>query len=50
MSVLILTQKGRQDQITICDLSGTGVQDTAIADLAMRQAQEQNLGIEISMD
>lgn len=45
-------QKGRQsqDQITICDLSGTGVQDTAIADLAMKQAQEHNLGIEISMD
>ena len=45
-------QKGRQsqDQITICDLSGTGVQDTAIADLAMKQAQEHNLGIKISMD
>jgi len=31
-------RKGRQsrDEITICDLSGTGVQDTAIADLALK--------------
>lgn len=44
--------KGRQseEQITICDLSGTGVQDTAIADLALKQAENRNLGIEISMD
>ena len=34
--------RGRQspDQITICDLSGTGVQDTAIADVAMARAAE----------
>ncbi|MBT7710946.1 MAG: ornithine cyclodeaminase family protein, partial [Deltaproteobacteria bacterium] len=39
-----------EEQITICDFSGTGVQDTAIADLAMKQAENQNLGIKISMD
>ncbi|MBC8442282.1 MAG: cyclodeaminase [Deltaproteobacteria bacterium] len=46
------SRKGRQsqEQITICDLSGTGVQDTAIADLALKQAESLNLGIEISMD
>lgn len=33
-----------EDQITICDLSGTGVQDTAIADLALRQAESRHLG------
>jgi len=46
------SKKGRQskEQITICDLSGTGVQDTAIADLALKQAENLNLGIEISMD
>jgi ornithine cyclodeaminase len=43
-------QRGRQsqDQITICDLSGTGVQDTAIADLALTQAVGKNFGMEIS--
>ena len=40
---------GRQtdDQVTICDLSGTGVQDTAIANLALQQAAKKGLGIEI---
>jgi len=43
---------GRQtdDQITICDLSGTGVQDTAIADLALQQVAEKGLGIEIEIN
>ena len=36
-----------EDQITICDLTGTGVQDTAIARLAYRQAREAGLGLEI---
>lgn len=35
------------DQITICDLTGTGVQDTAIALLSLRKAGEQGLGVEI---
>lgn len=34
-------------QITICDLTGTGAQDTAIALLAYRKAQEAGLGMEI---
>lgn len=34
-------------QITVCDLTGTGVQDTAIALLAYRRAQEQGLGMMI---
>jgi ornithine cyclodeaminase len=40
---------GRQneEQITICDLTGTGVQDTAIALLAYRKAREKGLGLEI---
>ena len=32
------------DQITICDLTGTGVQDTAIALLAYRKATARGLG------
>jgi ornithine cyclodeaminase len=38
------------DQITICDLSGTGVQDTVIAHLAVEQAARRGLGTEIEMD
>jgi ectoine utilization protein EutC len=40
---------GRQneEQITVCDLTGTGVQDTAIALLAYRKAQEKKLGMAI---
>lgn len=33
-----------EEQITLCDLTGTGVQDTAIADLALRIAAERGLG------
>jgi len=42
---------GRQndDQLTICDLSGTGVQDTAIAHLAVEQAVRKGFGMEIEM-
>ena len=35
------------DQITVCDLTGTGVQDTAIAVLAYARAQALGLGTEI---
>lgn len=35
------------DEITICDLTGVGVQDTAIALLAYRQAAEKSLGLRI---
>ncbi|MCB0034967.1 MAG: cyclodeaminase [Anaerolineales bacterium] len=35
------------EQITVCDLTGTGVQDTAIALLAYRQAQAHGLGMTI---
>jgi ornithine cyclodeaminase len=35
------------DEITICDLTGVGVQDTAIALLAYRKAREKNLGLRI---
>lgn len=40
---------GRQDpnEITICDLTGTGVQDTVIATLAYNAAVKGGLGIEI---
>lgn len=42
---------GRQtdQQITLCDLTGTGVQDTAIARLALRRAGAQGLGVEIDI-
>ncbi|MCK6256276.1 cyclodeaminase [Fictibacillus sp. KIGAM418] len=40
---------GRQDeeQITICDLTGTGVQDTAIALFAFQEMLKRGLGLEI---
>ena len=37
----------KDDHITVCDLTGTGVQDTAIALLAYRKARETQLGREI---
>ena len=42
---------GRRDdtQITLCDLTGTGVQDTAIANLALKKSQELGLGAEIDI-
>jgi len=36
------------DEITVCDLSGTGVQDTMIADLALRRAVENTLGLTVA--
>lgn len=39
--------RSNPEQITICDLTGTGVQDTAIALLAFQQARERGLGTEI---
>ena len=35
------------EEITICDLTGVGVQDTAIALLAYRKATEKNLGLQV---
>ena len=44
-------RKGRssEDQITICDLTGTGAQDTAIAVLALKKAAALGLGQTIAM-
>jgi ornithine cyclodeaminase len=41
--------KGRlsEDQITICDLTGTGIQDTAISLLAYKKATEMGLGLKV---
>lgn len=39
--------RAREDEITVCDLTGVGVQDTAIALLAYRRAQELKLGLAI---
>ena len=49
--IVLGERPGRQDetQITLCDLTGTGVQDTAIANLALKKAQEMGLGTEIDM-
>ncbi|HCY85208.1 MAG TPA: cyclodeaminase [Desulfobacteraceae bacterium] len=50
----IITGKaqGRQDQeqITVCDLSGTGVQDTAIAAFALSRAAGKDMGTAIRTD
>ena len=35
------------DAVTICDLTGTGVQDTAIATLALARARARGLGTTI---
>ena len=42
-------KEGRKNdqEITICDLTGTGIQDTAIARLALKKAKDKNLGISI---
>ncbi len=49
-SVLIKSVPGRTsaDQITVADLTGTGVQDTAIATLARRRALEADAGLNIN--
>lgn len=38
----------RDDQITLCDLTGTGVQDTAIATLALKRASATGVGASFS--
>ena len=38
-----------EDEITVCDLTGTGVQDTAIALLAYERAIEKGLGTKIEV-
>jgi ornithine cyclodeaminase len=38
------------DDITICDLTGTGAQDTAIAALALQRARAKNAGIIFNND
>lgn len=45
-------RKGRTDEqaVTICDLTGTGVQDTAIARLAYEQARARGLGKRVGID
>lgn len=35
------------EQISVCDLTGVGVQDTAIARLAFRKAEERRLGLSV---
>ncbi len=43
------TKPGRKNpsEITICDLTGTGMQDTVIATLAYRKAVASGLGLKI---
>ena len=49
--IVLGKRPGRQDetQITLRDLTGTGVQDTAIANPAQKKAQELSLGTEIDI-
>lgn len=48
-AVIAGTAAGRlaESDITICDLTGTGAQDTAIAGLAVKRCAESGLGVEI---
>lgn len=39
--------RSRKEDITVCDLTGTGVQDTAIASLAVQRAAELGLGTKV---
>jgi ornithine cyclodeaminase len=39
------TGRTDDDQITICDLTGTGAQDTAIASLAMERCKARDAGV-----
>jgi ornithine cyclodeaminase len=39
-----VTGRENTDQITLCDLTGTGIQDTAIATLAYQRCQQQQAG------
>ena len=39
--------RDRDDAITICDLTGTGVQDTAIARVALQRAEQLGFGVRI---
>jgi ornithine cyclodeaminase len=43
------TGRGSDDEITICDLTGVGVQDTQIARLAYQRATEKGLGLSIEV-
>ena len=47
--VISLQSPGRvdSDQITFCDLTGTGIQDTAIANLAFQLCQKNKAGTNI---
>lgn len=44
-------RRGRSDdaEITICDLTGVGVQDTAIARLALSRGRESGLGLVVDV-
>lgn len=48
-AIILGRQSGRvdEDQVTLCDLTGTGVQDTMIALLAYELAQEKEVGLRI---
>lgn len=39
--------RANEEQITVCDLTGTGVQDTAIALFAYQELQKRNVGLRI---
>jgi ectoine utilization protein EutC len=39
-----LAGRTAEDQVTVCDLTGTGIQDTAVANYAFTQASQLNLG------
>lgn len=43
------TGRDGDDQVTLCDLTGTGVQDTAIATVAYRKAKDKGYGTEIAV-
>ena len=48
--VIAQQRPGRRERedITLCDLTGTGIQDTAIATLALQRCQQQQTGTSIA--
>lgn len=42
-----ISGRKKDDEITICDLTGVGIQDTQIARLAYQKALESDLGLKI---
>lgn len=47
LTSLKMARRRNEEHITVCDLTGTGVQDTAIALFAYKEMKKRNLGLKI---